>query len=381
MGFKFPKVPDIDSPLRWVFNPGSMNLDRILKGTSRSFFLTLRVAPRRLRRQLGVAYLFCRAADTIADTALLPAERRKDLLRHYRFQFQMEKPDLAALDTLAEELTSARSIPEERVLLSSLGRCFEAFLGFGEVDRALIRRLVTTLTLGMEMDLESFPLTGGPTAEKESAGGLEFPAPQALPGDSELDRYCYHVAGCVGEFWTDIAAAHLPVLKGWDLEAMRAKGVRFGKGLQMTNVIRDFPQDLRQGRCYIPASRLESAGVSLGELRGGGRSGNGLTRALIPILDDLLDLTLSHYTAGWEYTLSIPGRAPRLRLACAWPLLIGLETLALLRQEKDLLLQGHTLVIPQGSVWRILATTAPVAFSDRLLDRIYRRLERGAKRK
>ena len=46
----------------------SSSLDPVLKGVSRSIFLTLKVAPSPVRRQLGVGYLFCRAADTIADT-------------------------------------------------------------------------------------------------------------------------------------------------------------------------------------------------------------------------------------------------------------------------------------------------------------------------
>lgn len=358
-----------------------MKLDRILKGVSRSFYLTLRVAPRKLRGQLGVAYLFCRAADTIADTALLPPGRRLELLRQYRLQFEMDAPDGAAAAAMAGELTSAQSIPEERVLLSSLEQCFNEYLRFGEGDRALIRRLVTTLTLGMEMDLKSFPLATARGAGENPAGPGECPVPVPLPGDDDLDRYCYHVAGCVGEFWTDLSASHLPVLGRWNLVEMRARGVLFGKGLQMTNVIRDLPRDLRQGRCYIPRSRLEQSGLDAVELRGGGRPGQRLPDRLIPIIDDLLDLTLSRYASGWEYTLAIPPGAPRLRLACAWPLLIGLETLDLLRNRKDQLLEGRSLVIPQGSVWKILASSISRVFSSRALDRLYRRLEEGALRK
>src|SRR6185503_20957780 len=114
-------------------------LDRILEGTSRSFYLTLRVAPGPVRRQLGLSYLFCRAADTIADTALLPASRRAELLSLYRAQFEREEPDPGAAAALARELTSASSIPSERTLLGSLGECFREYLGFSPGDRLLIR--------------------------------------------------------------------------------------------------------------------------------------------------------------------------------------------------------------------------------------------------
>jgi farnesyl-diphosphate farnesyltransferase len=362
-----------------------MQLDRILKGVSRSFYLTLRVAPRRVRPQLGVSYLFCRAADTIADTALLPPERRLALLELYRAQFRAEAPDPAAARSIATELTGARSIPEERVLLESLETCFAAYLGFSAGDRALIRRLVTTLTLGMEMDLRSFPLAGA--RETAAAGGdgrspapAEFPEPEALATDADLDRYCYHVAGCVGEFWTDLAIANLPALSSWKAAEMRELGIRFGKGLQMTNVLRDIGADLAKGRSYLPLERLRAAGVAPGSLRGGGSPEYPLPAGLGPVIDDLLDLTLEHYRAGWTYTLAIPARAPRLRLACAWPLLIGLGTLSLIRRRKGELLAGATLRIPQNDTWKILAESTARVISAGALDRLYRRLEVSARR-
>ncbi len=344
---------------------------------SRSFFLTLRLAPRRLRRQLGVAYLFCRAADTIADTALLPPERRLDLLARYRAQFECPEPESGAAEVFARELTSAQSIPEERTLLESLGRCFAAYIVLSEGDRALIRRLVTTLTGGMEIDLRTFP----PSIPTRSGPMDSIPEPVALPDDAALDRYCYHVAGCVGEFWTDLTAAHVPSLARWDLVAMREKGVRFGKGLQMTNVLRDLPRDLRQGRCYLPATRLAAAQMEISELKGGPRPDRPLPVRLIPILHDLLDATLAHYRAGWEYTLAIPRREPRLRLACALPLLIGLETLALLRQRPAELLAGANLKIPRRRVWVILGAAAAGVFSRNALDSLYKRAEAEALRK
>ena len=43
-------------------------LTDLLKGVSRSFYLTLRVLPGRIRPQIGLAYLLARATDTLADT-------------------------------------------------------------------------------------------------------------------------------------------------------------------------------------------------------------------------------------------------------------------------------------------------------------------------
>lgn len=149
----------------------------------------------------------------------------------------------------------------------------------------------------------------------------------------------------------------------------------------MTNVIRDIPQDLRKGRSYIPWSRLEAAGIPLEALRGGGSPERPLPAELGTVIDDLLDLTLSRYQEGWSYTLSIPGLAPRLRLACAWPLLIGLETIALVRGRKEDLLRGAHLMIPQKNVWRIRRESSIRVFSAKALDGLYRRREKGALKK
>ncbi|MBI4606831.1 MAG: squalene/phytoene synthase family protein [Planctomycetes bacterium] len=338
------------------------SLDPILRGVSRSIFLTLRIAPRATRRQLGLAYLFCRAADTISDRRLLSRERRLEHLRAFRARFEGGVPSPEAIEEIARTVGEPQAIPEERSLLRRLGDCFEELARLASGDQGLVRRLVTTLTRGMEMDLERFP------SEESGLAG-------ALATEEELDRYTYHVAGCVGEFWTDLQAAHIPALASWDLPAMRAKGVRFGKGLQLTNILRDVDRDLAIGRAYFPRPRLEAAGVTPEGLK----AGRGRER-LRPILRDYVELTLGHYRAGWEYTLAIPRRVPRLRLACAWPLLIGLRTLALLARSPDPYAPGTHHKVPRGEVRAILAGSAARVFSDRALERLYRELERGVGR-
>lgn len=334
-------------------------LDEILRGVSRSIFLTLRVAPAAIRRQLGLAYLFCRAADTIADTRLLSRESRLAELARFRAQFAEEAPSAAAVAALGAATGAPQEIPEEAELLKGLGACFDAYLHLAAGDQALIRKLVRTLTQGMELDLTRFP----PEESGEAA---------AIESDEELDRYTYYVAGCVGEFWTELQCARLPALAGWDLEEQRAKGVRFGKGLQMTNILRDVDRDLRIGRLYFPAPRLAAAGVRLEELQAGrGRE------KLRPILHDLLPRTLELYRSGWEYTLEIPRSVPRLRLACAWPLLIGLRTLGLLADAADPYAPGTVLKVPRPEVKAILRRSAVRVFSNRGLERLYRELEPG----
>ena len=338
------------------------SLDDLLRGVSRSFYLTLKVVPRKIRRQIGTAYLFCRAADTIADTKLLPAKERLGHLATYRAQFEADSPRSEDLETIASRLGQPTVVGQEKELLGRLDECFAQYQAFSESDRKLVGRLVTTLTRGMQMDLESFP--------PEESGQVG-----ALSTDEDLDRYCYYVAGCVGEFWTELQCAHFAALRRWDVGLFREKGVRFGKGLQLTNILRDADKDLAIGRCYIPQSRLDDFGLTASALRAANERST-----LRPVVHELIRLCLAHYRAGWEYTLAIPRRLVTLRLACVWPLWIGLRTLALLARAPDPCSPGVVLKIRRPEVRRLRSSSLLCVLSNHALDRRYEALERGVEK-
>ena len=78
-----------------------------------------------------------------------------------------------------------------------------------------------------------------------------------------MDDYAYRVAGSVGEFWTEICLEHAFEASAEMKEELMSSGVRFGKALQLINILRDIPEDLEIGRCYIPTDDLEKIGLSL----------------------------------------------------------------------------------------------------------------------
>ncbi|MFP3480273.1 squalene/phytoene synthase family protein, partial [Burkholderia sp. SIMBA_057] len=76
-----------------------------------------------------------------------------------------------------------------------------------------------------------------------------------------------------GEFWTKMTYMHLPgALDPALRDTMYRRGVRFGKALQMVNVLRDCGKDLRIGRCYLPATMLAQAALSPADLMQPGTS-------------------------------------------------------------------------------------------------------------
>jgi farnesyl-diphosphate farnesyltransferase len=308
-------------------------LGPLLRDVSRSFYTTLRVLPGKIRPQIGLAYLLARTTDTIADTGVLPVERRLaalDALRRRIFG-----TDTSAIQF--GELAEKQSSNAERVLLERCEQAVALLEMTPEADRKLIREVLEIITSGQELDLRRF-------------GSASQSAIIALATDAELDDYTYRVAGCVGEFWTKICRAHVFPTAKLDDAFFLTNGVRFGKGLQLVNVLRDLPRDLRNGRCYLPADGLTKAGLKPTDLLQAENEPR-----LRPLYNGYLDRSESHLSAGWEYTKALPQRQMRVRLACAWPILIGFDTLKLLRQGN------------------VLNSAAPIKVSRKTVKQIIRR--------
>jgi len=323
-------------------------LDDLLRQVSRSFYLSLRILPSALREPISLAYLLARAADTVADTRLVPRAERLRHLEALRSAYAGAPADVAAL---ARGCAVHQPHEAERRLLERIDEALGRLHALPDDDRAAVHSVLATLTSGMIFDLARFP--------GEDAAHLA-----ALDTLEELDHYTYLVAGCVGPFWTALHVAHRPRLAGWDLERMSAQGIRFGKALQMTNVLRDAPGDLRGGRCYLPARALEPLGLRPTDLLD-----PRLTPRARPVLRRLVAHTLEHYDVAWRYTLAIPRAEWRMRLACAWPLLIGLGTLALLTRHPDPLAATTPIKIPRADLRAMLARSLVAVWSNTALRR------------
>ena len=297
------------------------------------------MVPRTVRAQIGLAYLFARAADTIADTDLIERSRRLTLLKDFKAQFTANLLDWATIRAIQSALVPHQASTGERALMQRLEECFQLLETLSAEDRHRIRTLMGTLIKGMEMDLTVFP--GDSVKDLTAFQTLE-----------ELDRYTYYVAGCVGEFWTDIVAGHVPSLRAWNVTDMARVGVRFGKGLQLTNILKDVARDLQRGRCYIPQSLLHEARLTPFDLL------NTDNRNRVrPLLHKLIGMARDHLDQGWMYTLAIPRRELRLRLACMWPILFAGQTLRRVAGSTDLLDPSINVKIPKGQVYRIMALT------------------------
>jgi farnesyl-diphosphate farnesyltransferase len=306
-------------------------LRRRLRATSRSFYLTLRVLPTAVRPQIGLAYLLARTADTIADTEIVPLEKRLAALQQWRERLLGQ--NAAPLDF--GELAQHQGASAEKELLENAEAALAALKNFSDADQQLIRDVLQTILSGQELDLQRF--------SSATAGTIT-----ALETETELDDYTYRVAGCVGEFWTRLCRAHLFPHAKLDDAQFLADGIRFGKGLQLVNILRDLPADLARGRCYLPRQKLTAIGLTPADLLHPANANQ-----LRPLYQACLDTAENHLRAGWNYTNTIPLAQFRVRLACAWPILIGARTIEKLRGE-NILDSRRRVKISRGEVRWIL---------------------------
>ena len=333
-------------------------LGSLLRDVSRSFYLTLRVLPLPIRMPIGIAYLLARAADTVADTEIIAANQRVTILNLLRQA--VEGGGVAVGELLGEvnKVIQKQQHRGERLLLEQLDEVFLSLFQLSDDDRREVIAVVMTLTDGMLFDLQTFP-------PEESASVM------ALEDAQALDRYTYLVAGCVGEFWSNICFAHDKRLRVWDLPKQQALGVQFGKALQLTNILRDVAEDLRLGRCYLPQDQLAALNLSAKMLLDSTQS-----TALRPLHHQWIAQTLDHYAAAEHYILNTPRRCLLLRLATLWPVLIGLHTLQLVASQGDYLNPEVRVKVTRSKVYRLIFASLFVVGSNVAIKQWLRRLRR-----
>jgi len=128
------------------------SLNELLKATSRSFYLTLRMFPKGIREQIRLAYLLARTSDTVADTEIIPVERRLDALEFLRAQMMEshhKKMDLG-------EFVKQQGKPAERMLLERCEETIDALDRCNSADQFRIRDVLKVIISGQELDLRRF---------------------------------------------------------------------------------------------------------------------------------------------------------------------------------------------------------------------------------
>jgi farnesyl-diphosphate farnesyltransferase len=213
----------------------------LLKSVSRSFYLTIRFLPREMRPAVALGYMLARATDSVADSLQSQSLLRIDILKRMANSIAGHAEE-SEMKTLQEDLNSkiAPALPSssEQQLLKEFSTCLHALSSFDAVQAGLIRKVLSTIIEGQIWDLTAF-------VESDT-----------VTSDDETRRYTYMVAGCVGEFWTELGYAAMGerFCAGARQDIMMKAGVRYGQGLQLINILRDMEEDAGRGRHYLCSS-------------------------------------------------------------------------------------------------------------------------------
>ena len=220
----------------------------ILQEVSRTFALTIPQLPSGLRDVVGNAYLLCRIADTIEDEPTLSADGKREFSERFIRVVAGEEPPAPFAEQLAPRLSDSMLLAE-RQLVANTPRVLRLTQGFSDRQRAALVRCVRIMSHGM--------------AEFQQSPGLK-----GLDDLPHLDRYCYHVAGVVGEMLTELFCDYSAEIDRHRKKLLQL-AVSFGQGLQMTNILKDIWDDRARGACWLPRDVFQQSGFDLHSLEAG----------------------------------------------------------------------------------------------------------------
>ena len=183
-------------------------------------------------------------------------------------------------------------------------------MGFNAKQQTALKRCATIMSEGMQ-------------------AFQEMKSPSGLRDLTQLDHYCYHVAGVVGEMLTELFCQHSEEISK-NRERLFALAVSFGQGLQMTNILKDLWDDRARGACWLPRDVFLKSGFDLGNLtkeKYEEAFGNGLAA--------LIGITLVHLKNALSYSLMIPKQERGIRRFCLWAIGMAIFTLRNINRRRD----------------------------------------------
>ena len=323
---------------------------RILPDVSRTFALTIPQLPAGLHECVANAYLLCRIADTIEDEPALTATEKDRFQQRLVRIIAGEEPARGFGTELASRLSGA-TLPAECQLIEGTER-------------------VVTYTHSMQPRqqqalLHCVAIMGGGMSKYQREAGL-----RGLPAVSDLDEYCYFVAGVVGEMLTDLFCNHDPRIERQYSELMRL-APSFGEALQLTNILKDVWADRARGVCWWPRNLFQRHGIDLEKLEQS-RDAAGYREAL----DELIGVAHGHLRNALAYTLRIPARQRGIRQFCLWALGLAVLTLRNIHARPDYT-SAADVKVSRRRVKQVILASRLASGSDRMLRALFGLVARG----
>lgn len=324
----------------------------LLEGVSRTFALTIPQLPEKLYSAVANAYLLCRIVDTIEDEISLSSEQKK----YFCSEFITVVKTGVNSEPFAVELApllSDQTIPAEHTLIHVLPRVIEITHKFDADQIEALASCVETMAEGMPI-YQAMDLRGG------------------LATLADLDKYCYYVAGCVGEMLAKLFCHYSPEIAR-HREQLLTLSVSFGQGLQMTNILKDIWDDAERGVCWLPQDIFTETGFDLKNLTPETSDEN-----FRKGLEHLISIAHDHLHNALIYTQLIPAHETGIRNFCLWALGMAVLTLRKIKQNLDFN-QSSQVKISRNSVKTTILATKLAGRSNSMLSLLFNLTGRGLK--
>ena len=289
---------------------------------SRTFALTIPLLPPAIEMVVGNTYLLCRIVDTIEDAAELSPLEKQSLSKLF-----LE----AVLGTIP--------------VASFVDPCLDALKGYSNVDELdLIAHTPTVLRI-----LHTFPNRDQVAVSRcisiMSDGMSHFHGRQTQDGLKDLaefEEYCYVVAGVVGELLTSIFSHYSPGFAK-QIAGHEQLAIAFGQALQMTNILKDSPEDSARGVSWKPAQISQT---------------------------ELLKIAYEKLQDSLSYILLIPEHEMGMRRFCFLAFGLAVMTLEKIATRKEFSKQSE-MKLSRNTVWIFYAFTKIAAGNELLMKAFF----------
>ncbi len=313
---------------------------------SRTFAIGIEQLPAVLCDAGTVAYLLLRVSDYLEDNEEMPAEKKIELLDLWADVLNGS----ANVSDLTSRIQDADTSNPDAVVAQHAEDILARLALLPKEVREIITPHVIHSTQGMARWVAR-----GPQVNDEA----------------DMDDYMFEVAGRVGYLLTHLFAWYSLFIR-FRIKELLPLAREFGLALQTVNVIRGLRKDYERGWVYIPKKFLEAVNLSANELFLPENRAEA-----IKVLDMLADKAERHLHAALTCVKTLPRWQHRIRLACIFPLMFAIRTLAISRRNTDVF--NSEAKMSREEVKRIVRDATLWGWSNRWLDRYSRELNVVAK--
>ncbi|PSQ08005.1 farnesyl-diphosphate farnesyltransferase [Halobacteriales archaeon QS_6_71_20] len=245
-------MPDADRPAETHPDADLVWCHEAVQGVSRTFALTVDTLDEPMSSYICLGYLVCRIADTVEDADHIAPEEQAALLREFDAALSPSDPVDAAdfRASVDPHLPAEADRSADWEVVAAVERVFATFEGLPPEVRAAVVPPAREMATGMADFVERYA----------DAGGLR------IESRSELEEYCYYVAGTVGVLITNLVTT-LGSVDERRADRLYDVAEEFGLLLQLVNVAKDVHDDYaEENNVYLPAEWLAEEGVPQDEV-------------------------------------------------------------------------------------------------------------------